>query len=327
MTSATPLVGPVYGFRTWNIAPGYESEWIVEDTTPQLTSRGTTWDSPRQVARCVTDDNSMGTILATALFGKRERTVSEPHDPVSRLDCWCGLYAHSTLGRCLEDRASYFRDSLGFIRTSSALGLVSAAGRIIAADRGFRAERMAIDTLVCLHPEYRTARHPLFGPHQPHIRQIAKSLGVRHVCARLNRKSLSAAFAGREGVYLWRTVRPRPAHRSVMGLPVRHPRPGHPRQPDRRRGDQRPRTGTPPRPLHRPLRAGVPAACAARGGADPGDDRSAAGGTVMKPPPPPPPLRTSRGRSAPSKGFYDPWLWSFCALSIVFFVLLGLVTS
>lgn len=192
MSDVTPIVGPVYGFRTWDLT-STGSKWIEQTT--QLRSRGTTWEDPTQEARCLEGNDPFGSrAIQRMLLGQPARSEPEErhdHPPVSDPKCWCGLYAHSTLARCLD--AVELSVAVGH----KALGLVRASGRVIAAERGFRAERMTIDTLVCIYDGYWPFRR-----HQD-VHDVASDLGVPIVCARLTKASLNRAFADREGVHLW----------------------------------------------------------------------------------------------------------------------------
>lgn len=219
MTDArVPLIGPVYGWRTWDVVqPQSPSRWVDAGTSsPRLSSRGGAWTDPAQDARCVRE--SMIGASMRALFGGTPvgpDPVREPHEPATDPSCWCGLYAHSTLARCLDDREAGIRQG------RLVLGLVRAWGQMFAADRGFRAQHMAVDTLVCAHlplvsrdPErdFVFAARPdlrwTWRLHQPDVRQIGRGLGVDVVCRQLSKRSLTRAFADRDGVYLWRKEAP-----------------------------------------------------------------------------------------------------------------------
>lgn len=199
MDEINPLVGPVYGWRTWTLATT-GSKWLGQQHRLR-SHRGTVWNEPRQQAKCL---RGPGAYLSTIY--DPPATERHDHEPVTDLTCWCGLYAHATLARCLDDREPYLSwrpPHAGWWepRTppDSVLGLVSASGRIIAAERGFRAQTMTVETLVCLHHR---------GREQPHVREVGRELGVPVVCARLTRKSLDRRFANREGVYLWQEEAP-----------------------------------------------------------------------------------------------------------------------
>lgn len=208
-----PLVGPVYGFRTWEVDLD-GSEWTGGE--PTLKSRGTTWRTPRRLAECLGSGGIFGGLqrsMAAVLYGApREPDPAPEHLPATDPNCWCGLYAHSTLGRCIEAREYMLRGRGQFPdeapRERHVLGLVKASGHMHAAERGFRASSMEIDTLVCLHLGRDRTVADLFRRHQPHVRRIANDLGVDVVCARLTKKSLGRAFADRDGVYLWRKEAP-----------------------------------------------------------------------------------------------------------------------
>lgn len=213
MSGATPLVGPVYGWRTWDIGPGSPLgvSWSDPDGEYRLRSRGTVWDEATQHARCL-EGYGPGGVMAAAVFGQqptfRERTG---HEPVTDPRCWCGLYAHATLGRCLDDRDYALKPTEHTTPTRRiVLGLVAAFGRTIAAERGFRAQAMAVDTLVCLR--HRT--FPGVWAHQPRVHEAARLLGVPTVCIRKRpdaagvRRQFEAVFADREGVYLWQKEAP-----------------------------------------------------------------------------------------------------------------------
>lgn len=195
---ATPIVGPVYGFRTWEVEQ-VGSKWVGK--VPRLSSRGGVWTEATQQARCIRG----GGIWSTDLEERHD------HDPATEHGCWCGLYAHSTLARCLDDREGRLDPTLSRYLAGDrhVLGMVSASGRMIAAERGFRAQQMTVERLVCIHGPTTVGDVCSFRrPHQPHVRAIAADLGVEVVCAKMARKSLTRAFADREDVHLWKEQAP-----------------------------------------------------------------------------------------------------------------------
>jgi hypothetical protein len=206
VSDVTPVVGPVYGWRTWNV-DGNES-WALDGEPPRLTSRGGPWKTATQQAECRKDTLSDMAAMMRAMY-PREYKHEEPaeHEPVTEPSCWCGLYAHATLANCLDKNGhlTYDEDDLPLTQV---LGLVSASGRMIAAERGFRAQWMTVDTLVCIH------QHD--GGHQGSpVAAIADGLAVDHVCVKVSsenrvatREAFNSLFAHRDGIYLWRKEAP-----------------------------------------------------------------------------------------------------------------------
>lgn len=205
-----PMVGPVYGFRTWRADADSEHRW-TGNSAPRLRSsmRGTVWDEPIQHAECNPYADPFSVMAMYRRYYPHDRIAE--HEPASDPRCWCGLYAHSTLGRCLEEKNLALRLNHRTMETRrEVLGLVRAWGKMHAADRGFRAAHMAVDTLVCLRHKSST---PFVWGHQQHVHDIAAGLGVTVVCIKKDgvvsmRRQFERAFAGREGVYLWRKEAP-----------------------------------------------------------------------------------------------------------------------
>lgn len=209
-----PMVGPVYGWRTWTLHTDALSKW-TDTAEASLVSRGTVWDTPRQQARCGDAgisawSYSMIRAMDKAFFGTTSPEPTPDHEPAADPHCWCGLYAHGTLARCLDANDMTLRMDYPMLESDRrALGLVRAWGRMHAADRGFRAQHMTIDTLVCL----RHQSSPITWGHQPGVHQIAADLGVPVVCIKKRgvasvRRQFDRAFADREGVTLWRKEAP-----------------------------------------------------------------------------------------------------------------------
>ena len=206
MSDVTPIVGPVYGWRTWNVHG--QVSWAVDGDPPRLASRGGPWTSATQEAACKKNDLWS---LSNFMLSPVEDKGPADHAPVTTPNCWCGLYAHATLANCLDKNAGFTGGDPGdynYTMSRQVLGLVSASGRMIAAERGFRAQWMTVDTLVCIH-------HPEGGHQSAPVAVIAEGLGVEHVCVTVSaedrpgtRESFNSLFAHRDGVYLWRKEAP-----------------------------------------------------------------------------------------------------------------------
>ena len=206
MSDVTPIVGPVYGWRTWNV-DGQES-WALDGEPPRLTSRGGPWTDATQEAECRPGSFHVLTrdMFRTWNGGAATHEETVEHEPVTEPSCWCGLYAHATLANCLDKNPLLFDPHAE--QAPKVLGLVSSSGRMIAAERGFRAQWMTVDTLVCIH-------HSGSGHQDEPVAAIAKGLGVGHVCVAgsssdrdATRESFNSLFADRDGVYLWRKEAP-----------------------------------------------------------------------------------------------------------------------
>ena len=208
-----PMVGPVYGWRTWSHSDSM-SKW-TDAGEASLHSRGTVWDTPLQQARC--DTSGLGWMHAALtrsmdafLYGTTSPEPAPNHQPAADPNCWCGLYAHGTLARCLDANDGPLLLSYATQETvGKVLGLVRAWGRMHAADRGFRAQHMAIDTLICLRHE----TGPLRWGHQEAVHHIAGDLGVPVVCIKKKgvasvRRQFDRVFASCDGVTLWRKEAP-----------------------------------------------------------------------------------------------------------------------
>lgn len=198
---AVPAVGPFYGWRVFAVR-GTGSSWCDDALRLTGPTYDHEWTTARMEARCQSE-------------------VRRSHAVPSEA-CACGLYAHATLGRCLDEREGTIR--YGSITdpkisamawnpfTNSSLpvllALVKASGKVIAAERGFRAERMELDTIVCVRDVWRV-KH-MFGATRCNeiAHRAAKQYGVDVVCTNLDKRSLERAFAHREGIYLWQKDAP-----------------------------------------------------------------------------------------------------------------------